>query len=168
MRLQIVCMRECIVTLAAFEWLFSSVRFQMCFQIACLRGCKVTLVAFLWLFSTVRFQMCPQIAFLKGCKLTLVAFFLLFFTLPAWEGIITLVALVWPHTSFRHSHKNFDIVIVSQIFPHHYHVGNEEKDASLQHYRCIALQCLEGTDFQDLFFIEIKKVKVKFNAHTAH
>ena len=35
---------------------------------------KVTLVAFVWLFSTVRFQMCPQIACLRRGKVTLVAF----------------------------------------------------------------------------------------------
>ena len=34
----------------------------MCPQIACMWWCKVTLVAFDWLFSTVRFQMSPQIA----------------------------------------------------------------------------------------------------------
>jgi len=36
-----------------------NVCFQMFPQIACLWGCKVTLVAFVWLFSTVRFQMSP-------------------------------------------------------------------------------------------------------------
>ena len=44
--------------------------FQMCPQITCLRGCIVTLVAFVWLFSTVRFQMSLQIACLRGCKVT--------------------------------------------------------------------------------------------------
>ena len=34
---------------------------------------KVTLVAFVWLFSTVRFQMCPQSISWRWCKVTLVA-----------------------------------------------------------------------------------------------
>ena len=71
---QMACFRGYIVTLAAFVWLFSTVRFQMCLQIACMRRCKVTLVAFVWLFSAVRFQMCPQMACLRGCIVTLVAF----------------------------------------------------------------------------------------------
>ena len=43
--------------LALFVRLFCNVCYQMFPQIACLWGCKVTLVAFVWLFSTVRFQM---------------------------------------------------------------------------------------------------------------
>ena len=31
-------------------------------QSTCMRQCKITLVAFVWLFSIVRFQMCPQMA----------------------------------------------------------------------------------------------------------
>ena len=31
--------------------------FQMVLQVACLRRCIITLVAFVWFFSTVRFQM---------------------------------------------------------------------------------------------------------------
>ena len=69
-----------IVTLVAFVWLFSSVRFQMCPQIACSIGCKVTLGAFVWFFSTVRFQMFPQSACRRECKVTLVAFIRLFST----------------------------------------------------------------------------------------
>ena len=52
--------RGCKVTLVAFVWLFSTVRFQMCPQSACIRGCKVTLVAFLWLLSTVFFSTVPS------------------------------------------------------------------------------------------------------------
>ena len=77
---KIFCPRGCIVTLAAFVWLFSTVRFQMCPQMACLRGCIVTLVAFIWPFSTVSFQMCPQSTCMRGCKHTLVAFLWLFST----------------------------------------------------------------------------------------
>ena len=41
------------------EWVFTFVHrwFLMCSEIVCLRRCKVTLIAFVWLFSTVRFQM---------------------------------------------------------------------------------------------------------------
>ena len=81
-------LRECIVTLVTFMWLFSTVFFQMCPQIACLRGCIVTLVAFVWLFSTVFFQMSPQIAFLNGCIVTLVTF-------------VRLVSIVHLHMSFQ-------------------------------------------------------------------
>ena len=63
----ITCQRRGKVTFAAFIWLFSTVRFQMCPQIACLRRGKVTLVAFVWFFSSVCFQMIPQIAcIIKG------------------------------------------------------------------------------------------------------
>ena len=55
-----------------------------------LRRCKVTLVAFVLFFSTMHFQMCLQ-------------------TTCIIAGIVTLVALVWPHTSFCHSNKNFYI-----------------------------------------------------------
>ena len=41
---------------------FSTVCFQVFPQIACQRGCIFTLVAFDWLFSTLGFQMCLQIA----------------------------------------------------------------------------------------------------------
>ena len=54
--------RGYIITLVAFVWLFSTVRFQMFPQIACQGGFIVTLVAFVLLFSTMRFQMFPQIA----------------------------------------------------------------------------------------------------------
>ena len=75
---QMACPRGCIVTLVAFVWLFSTVRFQMCPQIPCLKGCIVTLAAFVWFLSTVGFQMCPQIACIRRCKFTLVAFVWLF------------------------------------------------------------------------------------------
>ena len=77
---QMMCIGICIVTLVAFVWLFSTVRFQMSPQMACLRECRVTLLAFVWLFPTVYFQMCPQIACPRGCKVTLVAFVRLFST----------------------------------------------------------------------------------------
>ena len=75
---QIVCSNRCKVTLVAFVRLFSTVRFQMCPQIACMRRGIFTLVALVWLFSTVCFQMCPQIACLRGGIVTLVAFVWLF------------------------------------------------------------------------------------------
>ena len=62
------------VTLVAFVWLFSTVRFQMCPQMACPRGCIVTLVAFFGLFAAVHFQMCLQTTCMAGCEITLVAF----------------------------------------------------------------------------------------------
>ena len=68
------CPRGCIVTLVAFVWLFSTVRFQMCSQTEYMRGCIVTLVAFIWPFSTVSFQMCPQISCMRRDKVALVAF----------------------------------------------------------------------------------------------
>ena len=70
--------RACKITLGAFDWLFSTVRLQMCPQIACPRRCKITLGAFVWLFSSVCFQMCPQIAYPRRCKITLGAFVWLF------------------------------------------------------------------------------------------
>ena len=72
---QTTCLRGCIVTLAAFVWLFSTVHLQMCLQSTCIWGCIITLVAVVWIFPTVRFQVCPQIAFLRECIVTLVAFF---------------------------------------------------------------------------------------------
>ena len=74
MCLQIAYMRGCIITLVAFVWLFSAVRFQMNLQSECIRWCIVTLVAFVWLFSAVRFQMSLQTPCMGGCKITLVAF----------------------------------------------------------------------------------------------
>ena len=62
------------VTLATFVWLFSTVRFQMCFQGLCMCRCKVTLVACVWFFSTVRIQMSPQSTCPKGCIVTLITF----------------------------------------------------------------------------------------------
>ena len=71
---QTTCLRRGKVTLVAFVWLFSTVRFQMYPQMTCPRRGIVTLVAFVRLFSTVHFQMCPQAACLRGCIVTLVAF----------------------------------------------------------------------------------------------
>ena len=53
--------------------------FHVSCQIACCRGCKVTIIAFAWLFSTVRFQMSLQVACPRGCKFTLTAFLWFFF-----------------------------------------------------------------------------------------
>ena len=47
---------------------------QMYLQIICLRWGIVTLTAFVWIFSTVRFQMCSQIAGLRKRKFALVAY----------------------------------------------------------------------------------------------
>ena len=93
-----------IVTLLAFVWLFSTVRFQMSPQIACLWGCKVTLVAFVWLFSTVRFQMCSQMACTR-------------------RGIVTLVAFVccscrgWSDSELFVVYQIFRCVRISSIYP---------------------------------------------------
>ena len=92
MSFQSACIRGCKITLVAFVWLFSTVRFQMSPQIACLRRGIVTLLAFLWLFSTVRFQMGPQIASLRRCIITQVAFVWLLSTVylqmfPQWTWI---------------------------------------------------------------------------------
>ena len=101
---QTVCPRGCIITLVAFVWLFSAVRFQMCPQSACLRECRITLVAFVWLFSTVSFQMCPQIVCSRGCIITLATFVWLFSTVRFQmcsriafprECIVRLVVFVW-------------------------------------------------------------------------
>ena len=51
-----VCPRRCIVTLVAFVWLFSIVRFQMSPQMACLRRDIVTLAAFVRLVIVGVFQ----------------------------------------------------------------------------------------------------------------
>ena len=42
--------RRFIITQAAFVWLFSTVRFQMCPQNVRPRGCIITQVAFVWFF----------------------------------------------------------------------------------------------------------------------
>ena len=60
MNSQNVCTIRCLVTTNAFEWLFSTVHFQMCPQVACLRRCKVTLVAFVWLVSTVYYHISSE------------------------------------------------------------------------------------------------------------
>ena len=101
---QMACLRRCIVTLVAFVWLFSTVRFQMSPQISCLRRCIVALVAFVWLFSSVRFQMSPQITCLRRRIVTLVSFVWLFSTVRfqmcpqiacVHIHIIAMVAFVW-------------------------------------------------------------------------
>ena len=71
---QMACLRECIVALIAFVWLFSTMCFQMWPQRVCPRKGIVALVAFVWLFSTVRLQMCLQGACIRRCKVTLVAY----------------------------------------------------------------------------------------------
>ena len=62
------------VTLVAFVWLFTTVRFQMFPQITWMIRGIVTLVAFVWLFSTVHLQMCPQLAWMRRYKGTLVTY----------------------------------------------------------------------------------------------
>ena len=126
-------MRRCIVTLAAFVWLFSAVRFQMCPQSACLRGCIVTLIAFVWLFSTVHFKMTSQAAFHRRCILTLVAFVWLFSAMlfkmtsqaafhRGWK--LTFVALVWFFLhSFCLSMENLRWPPLSQKISIHHHQG---------------------------------------------
>ena len=78
---QTASQRECIITLGAFVWLFSTVCFQMSPQMRCLRRYIVTLVAFIWLFSTMCLQMFPQNVRTRGCIATLVAFAWLFSTM---------------------------------------------------------------------------------------
>ena len=104
MCLQIACSNGCIITLVAFVWLFSTVRFQMCPQCAWIRACIVALVAFVWLFSDMDFQMSLQVACIRGCIITLVAFVWIFSTVhfqmcPQMARIrrciITQVAFVW-------------------------------------------------------------------------
>ena len=101
---QNACLSRCIVTLVAFIWLFSTVRFQMYPQNMCMGSCKVTLVAFVWLFSAVCFQMSPQSTCIWWCIVTLVAFVWLFSSVDfqmcpqsayARGCIVTLVAYVW-------------------------------------------------------------------------
>ena len=81
---QMACLRGCKVTLVTFVWLFSIVRFQMCFKSACTRGFKVTSVAFVCLFPNVRFQMSPQMACLT------------FESCTSEESLLQLVLLFWP------------------------------------------------------------------------
>ena len=93
MSLQMTCLWRCIVTLAAFERLFSAVPFQMCLHIAYKGRRIITLVAFVWLFSNVRFQMSPQIAYLRKDNVTLGAFGCLFpiVCLSHWNLFVCLV-----------------------------------------------------------------------------
>ena len=53
-----------------FDWLFSTVYFDMSAQRAWVSACKVALVAFVWLVSTVHYQMCLQMVCPRGCKIT--------------------------------------------------------------------------------------------------
>ena len=104
-------LRIYIITLVAFVWLFSTVRFQMCLQIACPRRVIV------WLYSTVCFQMCFQMFSPWGWKVTLVAFFsegleyflffqcIIFYELP--NGMYFLAILNAP-------------IIIIKSFIHHY------------------------------------------------
>ena len=117
-----------IVTLVAFERLFSTVRFHMPSQIACLCGCKTTLVAFVWLLSSVCFHMFPQSVCLSKFKATLVGLVWLlssvcFHMSPQIARLsgfkATLVALVWP--SFCHfniSFYNVGIIIFKTLLHH--------------------------------------------------
>ena len=105
---QMAWLSWCIVTLVAFVWLFSTVRFQMSLQIICLRRGIVTLVAFVWFFSTVGFQMCNEITSIRGSIVTLFASVWLFSTVYFQMSlqftcfitcIITLVAFAWLFSS---------------------------------------------------------------------
>ena len=100
---QAACIRGCKVTLVAFVWLFSTVRFQMRLQTACLRRCIVTLVAFVWLFCTVCFQMYLQIACPTGC-------------------IITLAAIIWPDAFLCLLISDIWKTYIPQAFFHHHNV----------------------------------------------
>ena len=114
---QLACLRGCVVTLVAFVFLFSTVRFQMHPQIACPGRCKVTLVAFFRLFPTVYFQMRPQITCRRRCKIALVASVRLFSIMqfqmclqrccPGWRKF-TLAALVCPFSTM-HFHMLLNI-----------------------------------------------------------
>ena len=127
--------RAGIVTLAAFVWLFSTVRFQMCPQVACLRRSIVTLVTFVWLFSTVRSQMFPQIACMRRSIVALVAFVWLFsvvhFKMTSQAAfhrgcILTFVALVW-FFSFISPVSQGNIFIeptFTKVIIHHHQVAN--------------------------------------------
>ena len=70
----IACQNRCIVTLVAFEWLVSSVSFQIFSQIVWVNRCIVTLVAFVGFFSRVSFQVIFQMTSIIRCIFTLVAF----------------------------------------------------------------------------------------------
>ena len=72
------CLRRGKVTLVAFVWLLSSVRFQMIPQIACIIKGIVALVTFVFLFTTVHFQMCPQSTWRRADIFALVALIWLF------------------------------------------------------------------------------------------
>ena len=153
-----VCSRECIVTLAAFVWLFSTVCFQMCPQIACLKGCKATLVAFVWLFSTVCLQMCPQMACLRGCIITLVAFVWLFSTvcfqmcpqMASIKGCIaTLIAFVWLLIISLYDWNWFTSlvllqIIITKILIHHHDKKGVFPQVKVV-YNCIKIKMLKQT-----------------------
>ena len=75
------------------------------------------------------------------------------------RGIVTLVALLLPVTKFRRSHKNFCIVLVFMILPHHYQVGSEET------LHLSTNNVSWSLIFQDLFFIEIKSTMLTQLVH---
>ena len=99
-----------IVTLVAFVWLFSTVRFQMWTKRSWIRAGIITLVAFVWFVPTVRLQMCPQMACLRGC-------------------VITLVAFTWPHPSFITVLGSSQFRVFNVFFHHYWVLKNicEEK-----------------------------------------
>ena len=115
------CLRECIVTLVALVWLFSTVRLQMRPQIFWKRRCIVALVTFVWLFSTMHFQMSPQSACKPGRIIALVAFVWFFSTVRSQmcpqiacmgRCIVTLVAFMWLNDIVSIFHQVFHICIL--------------------------------------------------------
>ena len=66
-----LCVFRCVLKLPAWDYVFS----YMCPLSTWIRSCIVTLVAFVWLFSTVRFQMFTQRAWISAGKVTQAAFF---------------------------------------------------------------------------------------------
>ena len=76
------------------------------------------------------------------------------------RGIVTLVALLLPVTKFRRSHKNFCIVLVFMILPHHYQVRSEERKLHLS-----TNNVSWSLIFQDFFFIEIKSTMLTQLVH---
>ena len=93
---QIACQNRCIVTLVAFEWLVSSVSFQMFSQIVWVNICEVALVAYERFFSRVSFQMSSHIACQNRCIVALVAFQWLF---PVWVFKCFLKSSEWTYAS---------------------------------------------------------------------
>ena len=111
---QIVFTRGCKITLVAFVWLLSTMRFHMVPQRTYLSGCKVAPTEYVRLFPTVHFQMCSQTPGMKCSKLALTAsvwlFTSVFLSNSLHERMNNYTGCIWVpfhHDGFVHVLSNY-------------------------------------------------------------